>query len=315
MGGAQSFAREARRRWPEFARDVERASGMTCLYREAGALVIAHDDAGARSLRAEAGRLRAIGAEAVPLDASQVRDHEPALAPHIAAGLFVSGDADVDNRLLGEALVMAFRRAGGTLRERSRVQSPIVENGRAAGVTTAEGPAHADAVVVAAGAWSGTLPGSPPEAIPPVRPAKGQLIALAPPPGARFPKRIIGDHRVYLVPRGERVLVGATVEDAGFDTSVTAGARAQLVASAARIVPAAGRWPVVEAWAGLRPRSPDDAPVLGETGLPGLFVASGQFRNGILFAPAVAEALACLVTGRRCAFEVNAFDPRRFGLA
>jgi glycine oxidase len=106
--------------------------------------------------------------------------------------------------------------------------------------------------------------------------------------------------------------VGATVEDSGFDTSVDRAARDGLASSAARIIPAAADWPVVEAWAGLRPRSADDAPVLGETDVPGLFVSSGQFRNGILFAPAVAEATASLVLGRPVPFPVDAFHPRRF---
>src|SRR5262249_41700057 len=152
----------------------------------------------------------------------------------------------------------------------------------------------------------------PKDALPPVRPAKGQLVSFALPAGAHFPKHDTGDHHVYLVPRGNRVMVGATVEDSGFDTSVTDAARDELLRSAVRILPPAADWPVAESWAGLRPRSADDAPVLGETALSGLFVASGQFRNGILFAPAVAEALAAMVTGREAPFAVAAFTPRRF---
>ena len=308
MGGAQGFAREARTRWPAFARDIKNASGIDCLYRETGALIVAHDDASLGALREEGERLRQAGAEATLLDATEARDREPALAPHIKGALLVPGDADVDNRRLGDALVRAFEATGGQLCERCAVQAMLTEGDRAIGLMTAQGVVRADAVVIAMGAWSSAIDA---DALPEVRPAKGQLVSLAPPPGGRLPKRIIGDHHVYLVPRGGRLLIGATVEDAGFDTSVSAASRDQLVLSATRIVPAAAQWPVAETWSGLRPRSADDAPVLGEVA-PGLFVASGQFRNGILFAPAVADAMAALVLGRAAPFAVDAFHPRRF---
>jgi glycine oxidase len=309
MGGARSFAREARLMWPAFARALEEASGIDCRFRESGALVVAHDGEGARALRAEAEQLRASGAEAVSLEAREAREHEPSLAPHIAGALLVPGDGDVDNRRLGEALIRAFERAGGTLRERCQVQSILSEGEKAVGLLTADGAVRADAVVVAMGAWSSALPGA--AALPAVKPVKGQLVSFAPPKGVPVPRRVVGDHHVYLVPRGDRVLVGATVEDAGFDTSVRAASRDELVSSAAHIIPAAAEWRVVETWSGLRPRCAGDAPALGEAA-PGLFVATGQFRNGILFAPAVAEAMAACVLGRECALAVDAFHPGRF---
>ena len=310
LGEAQAaLGREARNRWPEFARELESASGRNLLYRETGALVVAHDEAGVRSLRGECERL---GADSNWLDARAAHAHEPTLAPHIQGALLVHGDADVDNRALAEALAIAYARAGGVLREGCPVRSLLTEDGRAAGVLTAEGAVAADAVVIAMGPWSGALAGVPPEFLPPIRPAKGQLVSFAPPPGAAVPRGVTGDHHVYLVPRGNHVIVGATVEDAGFDIAVTDAARDELVASAARIVPAAAKWRIAECWAGLRQRSTDDAPTLGGTAMPGLFVASGQFRNGILFAPAVADAIASLVLGRRVPFAVEAFDPRRF---
>ena len=115
-----------------------------------------------------------------------------------------------------------------------------------------------------------------------------------------------------MVPRRDRVLIGATVEDAGFDTSVSADACARLLSAAARIVPALREWPVSEMWAGLRPRSPDGAPVLGASSMEGLYVAGGQFRNGILFAPAVADAMQQIVLTSRSSSELRSFDPRRF---
>lgn len=310
LGAEQAtFAREARRRWPDYARALKGASGCDVGFRETGALIVAHTDAEAFTLAEDCA---CMGGEAAWLDAKTALEEEPALAPDISGAALMLNDADVDNRALGQALATAFTRTGGELREHCLVQSLLTSGGRATGVMTSQGAIAAGAVVVAMGAWSGALPGAPDDVVPRMRPAKGQLVSFAPPADARIPKRIVGGKHIYMVPRGDRVIVGATVEDAGFDTSTSDAARAELVTAATNLIPAAADWPVAETWSGLRPRSTDDAPVLGETVLPGLFVASGQFRNGILFAPAVAESVACLVTGAAPPFPVDAFSPRRF---
>ena len=313
LGAEQAaFAREARARWPAYARALEATSGCNIGFRETGSLIVARTDAEAFTLAEDCARA---GGEAAWLDAKSARDEEPALAPDITGAALMHNDADVDNRAVGQALAIAFTRAGGELREHCLVQSLLTSGARANGVMTSQGAIAADAVVVAMGAWSSALPGAPDGAVPRMRPAKGQLVAFAPPPGAAIPKRIVGGNHVYIVPRADRVIVGATVENAGFDTSTNDAARAELVAAATRLIPAATKWPVAETWSGLRPRSADDAPVLGETALPGLFVASGQFRNGILFAPAVAESVACLVAGKASPLPIEAFSPRRFTVA
>lgn len=305
-----ALGREGRERWPQYARDLEAASGCGLRLRETGALIVAHNDGAAFSLADEVAHM---GGAGVWLDAAAARNEEPSLGEHIAGAMLVPGDADVDNRALGRALAVAFTRAGGELREHCLAQALLTDSGRASGLMTSQGAVAADAVLIAMGAWSGKLAGVPDGVLPLMRPAKGQLVSLAPPQGAHIPKRVIGDHNVYLVPRGNRLMIGATVEDAGFDLGTSDSARAELVSGAARIIPAAADWPVAETWTGLRPRSADDAPVLGETVLPALFVASGQFRNGILFAPAIAEAMACLIAGKPAPFAIDAFDPRRFG--
>jgi glycine oxidase len=172
-------------------------------------------------------------------------------------------------------------------------------------VTTASGRHAADAVIVAAGPWSAAL-GLP------VMPVKGQLIALAPPPGGDIPDPVIWGNGVYLVPRADRVLVGATMEEAGFDLTLTAAARDDLRARAEAVLPRLKTWSLVEHWAGLRPRSPDGLPLLGPMA-NGVFAAAGQFRNGILFTPAIADHLRDLVLGR--AAVIPEFDPRRFAAA
>jgi glycine oxidase len=146
--------------------------------------------------------------------------------------------------------------------------------------------------------------------LPPVKPVKGQMIACIPPSGIALPNALIWSDEIYLVPRGDRVLIGATVEDVDFDTSVESRACDELLRSAAELIPSIPRWELAEFWAGLRPRTPDGAPVLGATQTEGLYVAGGQFRNGILFAPAVADSMLEILRGN--ASGIAAFDPLRF---
>jgi glycine oxidase len=144
----------------------------------------------------------------------------------------------------------------------------------------------------------------------PVTPVKGEMIALAPPTGAPLPGPVIWGNGIYMVPRGDRLLIGATVEDAGFDTSLTSDARQSLRARAEALMPSLRDWTLADQWAGLRPRSPDGLPLLGPTATPGVFIAGGQYRNGILFAPAIAKVMADLILGHGAV--IPAFDPRRF---
>jgi glycine/D-amino acid oxidase-like deaminating enzyme len=159
-------------------------------------------------------------------------------------------------------------------------------------------------VLIAAGAWSGLL-----EALP-ITPVKGEMIALQPLEGALLPGPVVWGEGVYCVPRHGRLLVGATVAEAGFDTGPTREARDHLWSRAARLMPAVKDWTLADHWAGLRPKSPDGLPLLGPAAAPGLFVASGQYRNGILFAPAIAQEMADIILGK--AAVIADFDPRRF---
>jgi glycine/D-amino acid oxidase-like deaminating enzyme len=137
------------------------------------------------------------------------------------------------------------------------------------------------------------------------------MAAVLPPDGARLPRALIWDGDVYLVPRRDRLLIGATVEDAGFDTGVTREARDRLIGAASRLIPGLSGWTISELWAGLRPKALDEAPVLGETAIADLYVAGGQYRNGILFAPLVADTMCALLSGKG-APPSAAFDPKRF---
>jgi glycine oxidase len=186
-----------------------------------------------------------------------------------------------------------------------------IENDRAVGARTPFALYRADAFVLAAGAWSGRIEGLPAAAVPPIVPVKGEMIALAPDKGA-LPKHMLWGNEVYLVPRAGRLLIGATVTRDGFDTRTTNAAAEWLLGRAEQLIPALANWNMVEHWAGLRPGSLDDLPLIGPSTLDGLFIASGQFRNGILFAPAIAEAMCEGILNDVFGEDVRAFDPRRF---
>jgi glycine oxidase len=303
------FSRYSCSLWPSFAEEVERSSDRRIAFRIDGALVTARDARSAASLVA---RAEASGGRAKYLSPADARALEPLLAPDIAGALYDPTEAQVDNRALGTALAAAFLHAGGVLQSNEAVVRIELSGDHIAAVVTPFAKYHGDAFVLAAGAWTTRIAGLPPETMPPVVPVKGEMIALAPANGAALPKCIVWGNDVYIVPRHDRLLVGATVSREGFDTHLTEAAVAWLQSHAAVPMPALAGWDIAEHWAGLRPGSPDNLPILGETLIKGLFVASGQFRNGILFAPAIAEALSRLVLGRTSSPLIAAFSPLRF---
>ena len=296
-GPEQALATRAHGLWPSFATELEEASGRSVFLSTNGALLLAADAA-----ELEAMRPRAVGDLAItgPDDA---RSLVPLLGP-IIGGLWSPHEAHVDNRALGEALTIAFLKAGGRLYPNEAGVRIEEQGGKVSGVQSPYRRYPADAVLIAAGAWSGLL-----DALP-IEPVKGEMIALAPPEPRLLPAPVVWGDGVYCVPRHGRLLVGATVEAAGFDTGTTKAAREHLWSRAARLMPAVKDWTLAEHWAGLRPKSPDGLPLLGPAHDAGLFVASGQYRNGILFAPAIAQDLADLILGKGQV--IPEFDPRRF---
>jgi len=304
----------ARAKWPHFAQELEAGSGARIFYREAGSLLLAESADRARALESKPAELTREGRAAAWLPSAELRLREPLLSPGLLGALHIADDAQVDNRALPDALRIALMNAGGVLHEHSDVRALAIQDGRVRGAVTADGLIAADLVILACGAWVNLIGGIAPDALPPVKPAKGQMAACEAPAGTALPQALIWADDVYLVPRGRRLFIGATVEDASFDTSVSREARDYLLQAAARVIPSLTEWRLAEMWSGLRPRTPDDAPVLGATTVDGLFVAGGQFRNGILFAPAVADALCSLILGKPASAEHRAFDPRRFNL-
>jgi glycine oxidase len=300
VGAERVFANYSSGLWPDFAAELEQACGGGIGYSQSGALILAQDSSALAAMKTRAGPGLRI------LDVAEARAIAPMLTGEFAGALWAEREAHVDNRALGEALAIAFQRAGGTLKTNEAVVRIGRSGGKAVSAHTPFNLYHADAFVIAAGAWSGLLE---PE-LAPITPVKGEMIALAAPAEASPPTPCIWADGVYAVPRGRLLLLGATVEEAGFDTGLTEQAASSLRARAEAAMPELREWPVTDHWAGLRPRAPDGLPLLGPTAVEGLYVAGGQYRNGILFAPAIARMMADLLLGR--GEPLPAFDPRRF---
>jgi glycine oxidase len=308
-----SLTLESQRLWPDFAREVEAASGVEVEYRGEGTLVVALNRDDAAQLRHSYEFQKGLGLDLAWLSAAEARQREPHLKPGIAAAVWSPRDHQVENRLLGRALAVAARRAGAELVEHCAVREIIVAGGRAAGVESARGRDEADIVVLAAGAWSREMGGIPPASLPPVRPIKGQMLALQMDPAAPLLRHVLWLPRAYLAPRLDgRLIVGATVEERGFDAQLTAGGLLALLDGAWRGLPAIEELPVVETWVGFRPGSRDDAPLLGPADIDGLVVATGHHRNGILLTPVTAAVISDYILGGRLPALAQPFSPERF---
>ena len=299
--------------YPDFVARLEELTGLSTGYREGGTLMAAATGDDYAALQDVALVQERLGLEVERLKRKDARALEPALTPGLRAAWFVAGDHHIDNRALVEAVTEACKRSGVEL-VADTVAEVIVSRTRAMGVRLASGAVlDAGALVVAAGAWSGALPGIPDEYRPPVRPVKGQLLYLR---GAADEQLLTHNVRgldVYLVPRRDgRIVVGATVEERGFDMTVTAGAVYELLRDAFELVPGLSELELVECVAGLRPGSPDNAPMIGATGLDGLFVATGHYRNGILLTPLTAEAMAELLVSGTPPETIEPASPLRF---
>jgi glycine oxidase len=291
----------AARFYPEFVAELEAATGETTGYERLGALHVALDRDEAAQLRRVHDLQRSLELEAEWLSPRRCRDLEPGLTPSFHGGVFAAGEAAVDPRALTRVLVAAIEGGGAEVRTGMEVVDGIFEGGRIVGVRTASGEElHAETVVLAGGAWSGAMRWLPEGARPPVRPVKGQVLELRA-RGEEPPARhILASERVYLVPRPDgRLIVGATVEEMGYDTAVTAGGVHDLLREAHRLLPDVAEMELVDAVAGLRPGTPNNLPLVGPGEIDGLVLATGHFRNGILLAPLAAQAVAELLCANR----------------
>jgi glycine oxidase len=305
-------------RWPEFAAELERASGIAVDLRREGTLVVALTVDDQARIAHRLVFQKSLGLPVEWMSAAEVRRREPHLAPGFAGALFSPEDHQVDNRKLTTALHRAAVAAGARVHERRGVRQIIVEQDRVVGVELDDGSrVGADVIVLAAGAWSRAIAGLPAAMRPPVRPVKGQSLALLMAVAAPLLTHVIWGPNVYLVPRLDgRLILGATVEEKGFDTTLTAGGVLALIEAAWRLVPAIEDLPLSETWVGHRPGSRDDAPILGCGPLEGLVYATGHHRNGILLTPVTADLVTDVVLDGRidpaiAAFGLDRFTPAR----
>jgi len=320
--------------WPSFAEELERASGTRVGLRRAGTLVVARDDDEARELERQLAFRASLGLRATRLRPSEARELEPALASTVRLALHAPEDHSVDPRLVVAALRRACERAGVRLREHvgtcglrldasgervvgvgvSRDCRDAARPEDASGADSASGDAfeedgsfelvYARETVVAAGAWSGGLAGLPDGAGVPVRPVKGQIMRLRDPAGPGLLEGVVRFEGGYLVPRGDgEYVLGATMEERGFEPRATAGGVYELLRDAHELVPGVSELRIEELGVGYRPGTPDNLPVIGPGALEGLTWATGHHRNGILLAPLTAELVVALLQGEDARYD------------
>jgi glycine oxidase len=302
------------RRWPSFAAELAEASGRDAGYAEFGTVFVARDADDLAEIDDLLAFQLELGLDVTRLRSSELRALEPGLAPSVRGGLHAPGDHQVDNRACLAALLAACERAGVELR-RGRAAGLRCVHDRVTGVRLEDGTEiGAGAVVLAAGCWSAQLDGIDPRALPPVRPVKGQLLHLRGTASMPLATRNVRGLDCYLVPRPDgRVVIGATVEEQGFDTLPTAGAVHDLLRAARELLPDVAELDFVEVAVGLRPGSPDNAPLIGPApGIDGLVHATGHYRNGVLLTPITADLVTELLETGKLAEDGAPFDPARF---
>ena len=305
-------------RFPSFVAELEEVSGRPAGFRACGTLAVALDAGDRAVLEDLRGFQQRLGLEVDALTGRECRRLEPLLAPSVQGGLLVRGDHQVDSRRLTDALRSAAERSGATL-VRRRVLEVCVRGGAVTGILLDDGTRmHAETVVLATGARSGQIAGVPDGVLPRFDRSRARSCACTSLPAYRpfLSRTVRGTVRgcqVYLVPREDgELVVGATQEELGYDERVTAGGVYELLRDAHTLVPGITELPLEETGAGLRPGSPDNAPIVGPTALPGLVLATGHYRNGILLSAVTADAVAALLVDGALPAQMSAFSPRRF---
>lgn len=295
--------------YPEFVAQVEEISGQSTGFRAKGTLEALFS----RDTKAELSTIIALhhglGLKAEPLRAEDARELEPALSDEIEAAILRPEEASIDNRLLTAAVFEAARRSGAEIFSGSGVKAIWREGSRCRGLILQNEKVEAKWTLIAAGCFSGTIEGI--AAYAPVRPAKGQMVALR--ADELELERVLWSEKIYLVPRNDgRILAGATVEYVGFDRRVTAGGIEKILSAAIELVSGLKNARIEETWAGLRPDSADHLPILGPADLEGLVMATGHFRSGILLTPITARLIREWVTEQRVSTDWERFSPMRF---
>jgi len=295
----------------DFAGDLLLESGIDVELDLTGTLCVAFSDVEEEELRSRHDWQRGEGLEVEWLNGEQARALEPCLSEEIQCALRFPNDLQVENRRLVQALLISNQKFGVQLIDHCAVQDIQVVAGRVSGVNTSQGSFGASSIVIAAGAWSTLI--DPAKAIQ-VEPVRGQMLCFQPRP--QLARHVIYSSRGYLIPRADgRLLAGSTTEKIGFDKSVTHEGVNKITSMAVEIAPAVASLPLLDSWAGFRPRAQDDLPVLGMSReIDGLVYATGHYRNGILLAPVTGELIAETIASGKTPERLVAFSPARFHL-
>jgi len=296
----QPLAIASARLYPEFVHELQVEAGLSVDLRDQGAIVFPSPE----HPHQRPGSAAADLASLLPAPLSEL---EPALADFNQPAFFLK-ERSVDPRALATAALQAAKHRGVDVSSADAVTAVNLSEGRVNGVTTKKTSFLAPKVVNCAGAWSGRIP---PHAFP-TRPVKGQMLCLASPSRSLL-KYVIRSPEVYLIPRSDgRILVGSTVEEAGFDKRTDVATIQRLYRAAVAMLPELSNAKILEDWAGLRPGTSDALPILGPTPTPGYYVATGHFRDGILLAPITAQVMAAVIEGRNPDHDLTPFSPARF---
>jgi glycine oxidase len=300
--------------YPDLIGQLESATGLSTGYRRDGGIHVALDGDEAAVLERMVSLQEESGLEPRRLTPSQAREEEPGLSSAVRSGVLAPGDGSVDPRLLASALEADAVSRGAVVLREVPVTGLVRQAGRVVGVETAGGPIAAGTVVLATGAEAGRLPWLEPVESPPVRPVKGQVVELRAGEGPPPCLRAVVTERVYVVPRPDgRIVVGATVEEQGWDREVTFGGVFEMLREAYRVLPDLAESSFTGARAGFRPGTPDNLPIVGPAPTPGLVLATGHYRNGVLLAPLTGVAVARMIAdGLDRAPGMEAADPARF---
>ncbi len=310
--GFLELGRESLRLYPQFVHELKEDAGVEVRLDTKGTLIIGLDRDDAERLRRLCEFREHLGLPVKWLSGTEAREIEPLVSPRTSSAIWIPDDHQVDNRGLVEALKTAIVKCGGKLHENRPVEEVLSEEGRVKGVRTEEGVVDAAGVVIAAGCRSKQIGGIPKGLLPPVRPVKGQIITLQEDPLYSL-THVIRAPDAYLVPKGDgRIILGASEEDMGFDTTITAGAVYKLLERGWEAIPSIYDMPIQEIVAGLRPGSRDHDPIVGKTTMEGLYYATGHYRHGILLAPATAFEVSALILEGRSSDFFAPFGPTRF---
>ncbi|MGZ8845540.1 MAG: glycine oxidase ThiO [Pyrinomonadaceae bacterium] len=295
--------------YPSFAKALKEESGVDVELNTTGTIYVAFDETEEVVLRARHAWQLAQGLSIEWLNGDEVRQIEPQVSANVRFALRFPNDYQVENRQLVAALLISNERLGVRLISECEARRLVIENDRLVGVETSQGLINASALVVAAGAWSSKVAGGEALKIVPVR---GQMLCFERQP--LLACHVIYSARGYLIPRsGGRMLAGSTTEEVGFDKRVTDEGMKTIKSMAYEIIPALESLPVVDSWAGFRPRSEDGSPILGASKkIAGLFYATGHYRNGILLAPITGESIAEAIVSKSTPALISPFSPDRF---